>query len=86
MSYKETVLLCIMIMAVVLAVSSVVSLVISIVKIRTINGTVKELFGGIGITPQEFFEIRNFGSGSNQHDLAGVYILHNSTKDMDYVG
>lgn len=45
------------------------------------------------ITPEEFFKIRNKSFGgrgnplySNNYNFTGVYILHNKTKDLYYVG
>lgn len=47
----------------------------------------------IEITPKEFFKIRNKGYGgrgnplyANKFHFTGVYILHNQTKDLYYVG
>lgn len=45
------------------------------------------------LTPVEFFEMRNKSFGgrgkalySNNYNFAGVYILHNKSKDLYYVG
>jgi hypothetical protein len=45
------------------------------------------------LTPKEFLEIRNKSFGgkgralySNNYNFAGVYILHNKSKDLYYVG
>ena len=45
------------------------------------------------ITPEEFFKIRNKSFGgkgnplySNNYNFTGVYILHNQSKDLYYVG
>lgn len=35
------------------------------------------------VTPEQFFALKN---GSQLQDFTGVYILHNSSKDMYYVG
>ena len=47
----------------------------------------------ISLTPEEFFEMREFSVGgrgnprvSSYHDFTGVYILFNKTKNMHYVG
>ncbi|WP_416150229.1 GIY-YIG nuclease family protein [Salipaludibacillus sp. HK11] len=45
------------------------------------------------LTPEEFFEIRNKSFGgrgnalySNNYNFAGVYILHNKSKELYYIG
>ena len=74
----------------------IIFLVILSFIVRTIN--IKRKIRGLAdnvleITPAEFFKIRNTCSGcrgrqyiSTNYDFTGVYIIHNHTKDMYYVG
>lgn len=48
-------------------------------------------FNAANLSPKEFFKLRNECSSlrsniSSRYNFAGVYILHNLTKDMYYVG
>lgn len=73
---------------------SVLSIVLPIVRTISIKNKIKELANNsLEITPQNFFKIRNASNGgkgrrhiSSQYDFPGVYILHNHTKNLYYVG
>ena len=60
---------------------------------NVVNQTKKLADNTISLTPEEFFEMRNFSVGgrgnpriSSYHDFTGIYILFNKTKNMHYVG
>lgn len=65
-----------------------------VVASKIIKAKVKRLAeGSLEMTPQEFFEVRNFSFGgrgraqvSRKHTFAGVYIILNKSKNMYYVG
>lgn len=68
--------------------------VLKIRKKRNIRNKIRELANNTTeITPEEFFKIRNKSFGgkgnplySNNYNFTGVYILHNQSKDLYYVG
>lgn len=68
--------------------------VLKIRKKRKIRNKIRELANNTTeITPKEFFKIRNKSFGgkgnplySNNYNFTGVYILHNQSKDLYYVG
>lgn len=60
-------------------------------KKKKIRGQIHELANNnLELTPEEFFEMRNTKVGrelySNNYNFSGVYILHNKSKDLYYVG
>ena len=69
-------------------------LILEIRKKRKIRSQIRDLANNTTeITPEEFFKIRNKSFGgrgnplySNNYNFTGVYILHNKTKDLYYVG
>ncbi len=59
------------------------------VQRERINKQIDDLLNNISeLSPEEFFVLRNCTNAVNQvsSNFAGVYILHNKTKNMYYVG
>lgn len=65
-----------------------------IYKEKKINKKIELLAAGVEeMTPKRFFEMRNYSSGGRgrakyalSKNFKGVYIIHNKTKDLYYVG
>lgn len=71
-----------------------VLIIFQIIEMNKIEKQIKELANNtLEMSPKEFFEMRNKSFGgrgrpqySNNFNFAGVYILHNCSKDIYYVG
>lgn len=85
---------CAFLLYAILIIVLLVYLVLSLIKKRKIRTTIKHLQNNeIELSPQEFMEMRSKsfgGRGKKSYALtqnfSGVYILHNKTKDLYYVG
>lgn len=85
---------CAFLLYAILIIVLLVYLVLSLIKKRKIRTTIKYLQNNeIELSPQEFMEMRSKsfgGRGKKSYALtqnfSGVYILHNKTKDLYYVG
>ena len=65
-----------------------------VAKQTELDETLEQLAAGTkAMTPEEFFELRNYSFGgqgrpkyAKTKNFEGVYILHNKTKDLYYIG